>query len=93
MSDKVLHMKPAAAPTVGSLRRMLDALREWNTRRLAKAELQALPNHLLNDIGVSRELIDQYVDGTIVKRSASVANVVELDRSDAGRPADRAKAA
>jgi hypothetical protein len=43
--------------------------------------LQSLPTHLLNDIGVSRELIDDYVDGVMVRRNTTATNVVELGRS------------
>lgn len=92
MSDKIIQIQTGATTQKSWFKGLVQALKEWNVRRAAKAELQALPAHLLNDIGISRDLINQYVDGTIVRRVSDVANVVELDRK-AAEPNRHAKAA
>lgn len=90
MSEKVIKLRENVAVPVGGLNKLVVAAKAWNARRLAKAELRAMPAHLLNDIGVRRELIDDYVDGLISRRSASV---VELDRPTVVPAIGEAKAA
>ncbi len=89
MTEKIINLPATAAPVAG-FRALLDGLRDWNTRRLAKAELRAMPAHLLNDIGIRRELIDQYVDGRVARR---VASVVEFERVAAPIDGPASKAA
>jgi uncharacterized protein YjiS (DUF1127 family) len=81
MSEKIITMPTSLGPKEHWLSRVLSNFRDWNMRRRAKIELQSLPTHLLNDIGVSRELIDDYVDGVMVRRNTTATNVVELGRS------------
>lgn len=94
MSEKVINMRTSVTRKDGWMHRIIDSFRDWNMRRIAKAELQSLPTHLLNDIGVSRGLINDYVDGIVVRRGVSVASVVDLDRPAAAvADVERAKAA
>ncbi len=91
MREKVINLRNDATAPVTGLRKLVEAFKNWNTRRLAKAELRAMPNYLLNDIGIRRELIDQYVDGALPRR---VASVVELDcKAGVTRANGEAKAA
>lgn len=90
MSETVVNLRNNAAP-VGGIRKLVEGFKAWNARRVAKAELRAMPTHLLNDIGVRRELIDDYVDGLLARRTASV---VGMERTAAApRSVDEAKAA
>ena len=94
MSEKIITMRTNVTRKAHWLRRSFNSFLDWNMRRRAKIELQSLPTHLLNDIGVSRELIDEYVDGIMVRRGTTATNVVELDRSVAvASEVKRAKAA
>ncbi len=90
MTEKVINLRENVAAPVGGIRKLAAAFKAWNARRLAKAELRAMPAHLLNDIGVRRELIDDYVDGLIARRSASV---VTMDRPSHTPAVGEAKAA
>ncbi len=90
MSDKVIEIRAAKVeqPRPAGL---IARLRDWNNRRVAKAELRALPDHLLEDLGIRRELIDGYVDGTVRGNRATTAEVVAIERPGVDR--SHAKAA
>ncbi len=45
------------------LSRILLAVKNWRTRRLAARELRALPDALLRDIGIERYQIEEVVKG------------------------------
>ncbi len=53
--------------------RALDGLRRWHQRRKAIAELGALDDHILQDIGVSRGSIRELVDAQLRFQAAAVA--------------------
>lgn len=59
MSD-LSHTRTTARPAgtrlnpLARLARMLDTLAAWNERRRQRLALEALPDHILSDIGVSR---------------------------------------
>ena len=42
--------------------RLIGQLRVWRDRQLTIKQLRALPDHLLRDIGVERNLIVEFVD-------------------------------
>jgi uncharacterized protein YjiS (DUF1127 family) len=90
MSEKVIKMRSDAIGTSHWLRRLVANVKAWNVRRIAKAELRAMPDYLLNDIGVRRDLVDAYVDGAIMKQSASV---VRLETANQKPIDNQAKAA
>ena len=58
-------------------RAAFKAIVRAHQRRLAKAELRALPDHLLSDMGLSRYEIDDYVDGKMVKPARNAASRLE----------------
>ncbi|GAB4237265.1 MAG: hypothetical protein Kow0032_22920 [Methyloligellaceae bacterium] len=39
------------------------AWRKWRERNRARRQLRALDDHLLRDIGIRRDSIDEYVEG------------------------------
>jgi uncharacterized protein YjiS (DUF1127 family) len=90
MSHKVIEIRAARVeqPRATGL---IARLRDWNNRRIAKAELRALPDHLLEDLGIRRDLIDDYVDGTVRGTRATTAQVVAIERPGVDR--SHAKAA
>ncbi len=45
------------------MRRLNARLKNWNDRRIAIRELQAMPNYLLADIGIDRLQIREAVNG------------------------------
>ena len=90
MSEKVINLKNHDVAPASALHKLVEGFKAWNARRVAKAELRAMPAHLLNDIGVRRELIDDYVDGLVARRTASV---VGLERNKPVRETNTAKAA
>jgi uncharacterized protein YjiS (DUF1127 family) len=51
----------AAGPHLGSLAKALQAFGTWRTRRAAIAQLHALEDRDLNDIGISRSEIESVV--------------------------------
>lgn len=59
MSD-LSHTRTATRPAgtrlnpLAQLTRMMDTLAAWNERRRQRLALEALPDHILSDIGVSR---------------------------------------
>ena len=66
------HVAHLASPRRVSLARIVDeltaGLRTWYERRTAIAELRALPDHLLSDIGLNRAGIPSAVDGLLKNR-------------------------
>lgn len=90
MSENVVKLRNHVAIPAGSVGRLLAVVRDWNTRRAAKAELRSMPDYLLHDIGIRRELIDEYVDGLVGRRAA---RVVGMDRTAPAPARDEAKAA
>jgi uncharacterized protein YjiS (DUF1127 family) len=52
------------------LARTLDQITTWNDRRLAAAQLNAMSDRLLQDVGINR-----YEIGTAVKRPADYATL------------------
>ncbi len=90
MSQKVIEIR-AAPPAPRGFAGLFARLRDWNDRRVAKAELRGLPDHLLEDLGIRRDLIDAYVDGDVRLPGGVPAEVVAIERPRV-EPA-RAKAA
>jgi uncharacterized protein YjiS (DUF1127 family) len=90
MSEKVIKIRSDVIGTDHWLRRLVANMKAWNVRRIAKTELRAMPDYLLKDIGVRRELVDAYVDGAVTKKSASV---VLLEPAKQISMDDQAKAA
>lgn len=58
------------------IRRVSIGVIDWVVRYRAKAELRALPDYLLTDLGISRHEISGYVDGEILRRESAVAKAV-----------------
>ena len=66
MNTQVLHAPLSADARTGLVAWFMavaGAIRRANERRLAKKSLHALPDHLLEDMGINRFEIDVIVDG------------------------------
>ncbi|GJL84043.1 MAG: hypothetical protein DHS20C01_36770 [marine bacterium B5-7] len=81
MSDKIIEMRASDIDDIGFGRKIVDAFAQWNERRHAKRELSALPDHLLADIGIRREMIAEYVAGNVNRRFAISTEVASMARS------------
>lgn len=60
--ERSLDGKPVRSGFGSLLRSIPERLRAWNRRRLATAELYALDDQLLRDIGIEPGQIEQFVD-------------------------------
>ena len=91
MSDKIIPLPKS----VSRWARLLHIVSEWNHRRTAKAELRAMPEYLLRDIGMLRSDINARVDGVAVQYRTS-AEILELSAArptTVARPVTHAQAA
>ncbi len=59
--------------------RALDGLRHWHARRKAIAELGALDDRMLKDIGVSRGTIRELVDAQLRHKAGNGAAAVAVE--------------
>ena len=60
----------------GALKRVVKALIRWNQRHALAHRLQALPDYLLNDIGIDRGQIPALVSGALKRQASPLAEAV-----------------
>lgn len=53
---------PAGQRLALRIGRILDVLRVWHERARRRRELQEIPEHLLRDMGITREDVDREMD-------------------------------
>jgi len=80
----------AIATAYGAVAGLVARLRAWNERRMTFAELDALDDRILADIGLSRAEIDQVAAGHYVRdghdfRRHTAATLREAANQDRGR--------
>jgi uncharacterized protein YjiS (DUF1127 family) len=75
-----------------SLQRAIAALRQRRLRQAAIADLEAMSDHLLGDIGISRADIPEVVEGMIAADARAAAPEPPATSSEAPRPALRREA-
>lgn len=69
MTTHVAYLNvPRRAALTRILKEFFSGLVTWYERRAAIAELRALPDHLLTDIGLDRAAIPSAVDGLLKNR-------------------------
>jgi uncharacterized protein YjiS (DUF1127 family) len=56
------------------LHELSNAIREWRKRRQAVRELSAMPDYLLNDIGIERHAINDVVHGLQTRQRQATPN-------------------
>lgn len=65
MSEQMAHLtlaRPGAFAPVAVLSRAVATIREWNSRRQTLATLHKLSDHELDDIGIPRHALEDYVN-------------------------------
>ncbi len=60
----------------GALKRMVKAFIRWNQRHALNHRLQAMPDYLLKDIGISRGQIPAVVSGALKRQPSPLAEAV-----------------
>lgn len=52
-----------ATPLFQLIKRVAAGVQVWNTKRIARRELNAMPDYILRDLGIERSAIDAVVGG------------------------------
>ncbi len=58
-----LNLRSRRPASFAGVKRVVAELKAWNERRIARAELLAMPDYLLADMGIDRGNIDAVIDG------------------------------
>jgi uncharacterized protein YjiS (DUF1127 family) len=81
MSEKVIKLHASRSRWT----KLVDQYRVWNECRVAKAQLRAMPDHLLADIGIMRVDINSFVNGG-KKRATAPIDVLNFNASQVSQP-------
>jgi uncharacterized protein YjiS (DUF1127 family) len=91
--ERAKAMRELASAAAGGLRRVsrsvVGALARWHKRRATIAELSALDDRMLKDIGVSRGNIPALADGLMRARAASTDPAGKVIRQSPAGPSHR----